>query len=57
MSKELRFEKILRNRPAIDGYEGLLAALATGVDGPSDHLLSRTALTADEHVGLAVGNL
>jgi hypothetical protein len=55
--EELGLEQILRNGSAIDGHERLLAAVAPGVDGPGDHFFPRTALTAEEHVGLAVGNL
>ena len=53
MSEEFAFQKILRNGCAVDCDEGLLMPFAVIMDGASDKLLSATALSGDQHGGIA----
>ena len=49
--EELRFEKTLGQRSAVDRHERLGRAIAAGVDHPRDELLARAALAADQDGG------
>ena len=55
VAKELTFNESVRNGPTIDRYEWCPAAGALGMNGASDQLLSRTALSYNKHSHIASG--
>ncbi len=57
VAEELGFEERLRNRRAVDRHKGLIAAPSLLMDRTCNNLLARSALSADQYIGLAVGNL
>jgi hypothetical protein len=55
MTEQLAFEKVRRNRGAVDGNKRMIASLTVNVQGSRDQFLSRTRFAEDEHGGVAVG--
>src|SRR4051794_32518649 len=43
-----RFDEVLRDRPAVDGHEGLALALARPLDRPRQDLLADAGLALDQ---------
>ena len=54
IAEELGLHQRLGDRGAVEGHEGLVAALARPVDRLREHLLAGAARPADEHTGPAV---
>ena len=51
VAEQLAFEQRVGDRPAVDADEGLVAAVAGGVDGAGHQFLSRAGFAADEDRG------
>lgn len=49
MAEQFGLDQVLGNSPAVDGNEGLLAALRLAVQGARHQFLAGTALTSDQH--------
>ena len=56
VAEELALDQGRRDRAAVHGQEGLLAAAAEGVDGLRHHLLARARLAGEEDAGLGAGH-
>ncbi|MCK7499648.1 MAG: hypothetical protein MZW92_61550 [Comamonadaceae bacterium] len=48
MAEQLRFQQVLRDRPAIDRQIGLVFSVRIEDDGPGDELLSRPGFPGDQ---------
>jgi hypothetical protein len=57
VAEELALEEPLWNGAAVDGHEGLVAAVPAGVDGPGHDLLAGAALPGDQHRGARLRHL
>ena len=56
MSKELCFQKVLRNSSAIDNNKGVILPLALSMNGVSHEFFAGAALTAYQHRYIGKGN-
>ena len=57
VTEQLRLQQLGRERRAVHGHEGPVAAAALPVDGARDQLLAGARLPRDEHGGRGVGDL
>jgi len=57
MPEEFGFEEGLGDGRTVDRHKGLIASRPAAMDRAGNDFLARSAFSADQHVGLAVGNL